>query len=160
MALPKNHDVNADPSRLRSAERGASMVEMAMVLPLFLILVFGIIEFSYALAQHNEIRHVIRAAARVASVDAAAAPGAMICTGFDLIPSSDVTYEITGVSPATGGPGGIAEVIATAPYRTLTGFFDTMFAGTTIDSRHNFYVEQQTIDAGPSWPTGGTVICP
>lgn len=131
-----------------------------MVLPLFLVLVFGIMEFSYAFAQHNEIRHVIREAVRVASVDAAAAPGALICSGFELIPSSNVTYEITGVSPATGGPGGISEVIATAPYQTLTGFFDTIFAGATIDSRHNFYVEQQTIDAGPSWPTGGTVTCP
>ncbi len=136
------------------------MVEMAIVLPIFLTLVLGIMEFSYALAQHNEIRHVVRDAARAVAVDAAADPETLICDAFNLVDGSGASYDITGVSIAPQGPGGTAEMMVTVPYQTLTGFFDGAFSGTTLDSTHNFYVEQATIDGSPSWPTGGTVNCP
>lgn len=160
MPLPNRIRRRTRVRSLRADERGATLVEMALVLPLFLTLVFGIIEFSYALAQHNELRHVVREASRVASVDAAADVQSLICDGFALINTADATYQVTGVSPAPGGPGGLAEVRTQVTYRTLTGFFDAMFAGTTLDSAHNFYVEQSTMDDGPTWPTGGVTPCP
>jgi len=49
-------------------ENGAALVEMAMVLPLLLLLVLGIIEFGMVLAQMNEIRHGAREGARYAAV--------------------------------------------------------------------------------------------
>jgi Flp pilus assembly protein TadG len=44
------------------------MVEFAVALPLLLILVLGIIEFGFVLAQMNEIRHGAREGARYAAV--------------------------------------------------------------------------------------------
>ena len=160
MPLPNRITHRTRFRRLRADERGVTLVEMALVLPLFLTLVFGIIEFSYALAQHNEIRHVVREASRVASVDATADVENLICNGFALIDAADATYEVSAVTPATAGPGGLAEVKSRVTYRTLTGFFDPLFAGTTLDSAHKFYVEQATIDDGPAWPSGGVTACP
>lgn len=47
---------------------GATAVEMAIILPLFLILIFGIIEFSLLLYNKNIISHAAREGARVGSV--------------------------------------------------------------------------------------------
>ncbi len=138
------------------------MVEMALVLPLFLILVFGIIEFSYAFAQNNEIRHVAREAARVATVDDAPTAQSLICNDFDLINSDVVEYRISAPLELTDpqASGGTAEVELRAPYQTLTGFFDGALAGANLESLHNFFVEQATIDAGPAWPSAGWQLCP
>jgi hypothetical protein len=132
-------------------ERGASMVEMALVLPLFLILVFGIMEFSYVFAQNNEIRNAVRETAREAGIDGdQATVTGLLCSSFDLIDPTEVVYRFTAVSAAPGGEGGIAELTARATYRTLTGFFDSMFVGVQLESRHNFYVEPD-VSPGPGW---------
>jgi Flp pilus assembly protein TadG len=44
------------------------MVEFALVMPLLLLLVLGIIEFGFVLAQMNEMRHGAREGARYAAV--------------------------------------------------------------------------------------------
>ena len=49
-------------------ERGASLVEFALIMPLLLILVLGIVEFGYLFAQFNEVRHAAREGARYAAV--------------------------------------------------------------------------------------------
>jgi len=49
-------------------ENGASLIEFAVAMPLLLILVLGIIEFGFLLAQMNEIRHGAREGARYAAV--------------------------------------------------------------------------------------------
>lgn len=38
-------------------QRGAALVEFAILLPLLLVVVMGIIEFGYALAQQLDVRH-------------------------------------------------------------------------------------------------------
>ncbi len=45
--------------RLRLARRGAHIVEMALVLPILIMVVFGIIEFARA----NQIRQAVKQAA-------------------------------------------------------------------------------------------------
>jgi hypothetical protein len=142
--------------RRRVGERGATMVETAIVFPLFILLVFGIIEFSFAYAQNNELRHVAREAAREVSVDAAAS-ASLICDGFALIEAPDVTYSFTGISDSDpDAPGGMATVSAAAQVRTLTGFFDSLLASTQLTTTHSFFVEQTVLDAGPGWLTGST----
>ena len=49
-------------------ERGQSMVEMALVLPLLLALVFGIIEFGNIYSHQLEVTNLARHGARVAIV--------------------------------------------------------------------------------------------
>ena len=61
--------------RLRSSERGASAVEAALVTPLLLLLVFGIVEMSMLMRDTVATTSSVRTGARTASVSAGAGPG-------------------------------------------------------------------------------------
>ena len=54
---------------MKRNERGASMVEFAVVVPLFFLLIFGIIEAGWFFAQQVEVRNAAREGARIAVVD-------------------------------------------------------------------------------------------
>ena len=56
-------------------ERGAVAVEAAIITPLLLLLVFGIIEFSLLMRDHVAVSSAVRAGGRMASASAAAGPG-------------------------------------------------------------------------------------
>ncbi|MGI9584504.1 MAG: TadE/TadG family type IV pilus assembly protein, partial [Acidimicrobiia bacterium] len=70
----------------QSRESGAALVEMAMVLPLVVLLLFGMIEASWAFAQANDVRHGTREGARLAAVDYGdvAAIGTEVCDRMDI----------------------------------------------------------------------------
>lgn len=53
----------------RSSRRGASLVEMAFVLPVFLLLVFALVEFGHALMVMNILTTVAKDAAHEGSFD-------------------------------------------------------------------------------------------
>lgn len=57
-----------DLRRFRTAEDGASAVEFAIVLPILVLLVFGIIEFGLAYNHYVSITHAAREGVRQASV--------------------------------------------------------------------------------------------
>ena len=70
----------------RTHERGAAMVEMAIVLPIFLALVFAIIEFSMVLFNWSRVIETSRAGVRYAivnNVECADVTGddGMVCPG-------------------------------------------------------------------------------
>jgi Flp pilus assembly protein TadG len=52
-------------------ERGASIVEFAIVAPLLFLLLFGIIDFGWAFSQNLDVKHAAREGARLAAVNAA-----------------------------------------------------------------------------------------
>jgi hypothetical protein len=68
---------DAHMRRLRDGARkrnsGAALVEMALVLPLLLLLVFGIIDFSLAIKDRMSLAQAAREGARVAAVGATTA---------------------------------------------------------------------------------------
>jgi Flp pilus assembly protein TadG len=110
-------------------DRGASLVEMAFTLPLLLLLLFGIIEASWAFSQQNNIRHGSREGARIAAVDfgSVAAIGQEVCDRMDVIAA---TQSPTGVLTPIGTDsdiGGQAEISVSANLRTITGFLDPIF---------------------------------
>ena len=53
----------------RNSEKGASLVEFAIVLPILLTLVFGIMEAGWMFSQQVEVRNAAREGARLAVVD-------------------------------------------------------------------------------------------
>ena len=53
----------------KHARRGAAMVEMALVLPIFLMLILGIIEFGRAMMIANLVTNAAREGARMAVLD-------------------------------------------------------------------------------------------
>ena len=59
--------VRAD--RYKSRERGANLVEFAILAPLLIMLLFGIIEFAWIFAQNLDVRHGAREGARLAAVN-------------------------------------------------------------------------------------------
>ena len=54
--------------RIKKSEKGQSMVEFALVLPLLLILLFGILEFGLIFNSYLTITHASREGARIASL--------------------------------------------------------------------------------------------
>lgn len=61
--------------RRRRDERGAAAVEAALITPILVLLVFGIIEFSFVLRDYQVVSSDVRAGARIASTGAGAGPG-------------------------------------------------------------------------------------
>ncbi len=110
----------------RENESGAALVEFALVLPLLLVLVFGIIDFGLYFYNDLQLTHVARDAARFASVgDVAGANAAIV--GATLISTS---IDSSSVDPAsTGSP---ATVTLTATYSTLTPLPRFVGMGDTI----------------------------
>lgn len=53
---------------------GVAAIEMALVLPVFLMIVFGIIEFGRALKTWNEVDHALGRAVRLINLDANTTP--------------------------------------------------------------------------------------
>ena len=132
------------------------MVEMAFVLPLFLVLVFGIIEFSFAFAQNNELRNLAREGARIATVQSISSQDItdQLCSGISLIDSSSFGFKVDGVdgngTDPTGSKGAIGEAYAEVQLRTLTGFFDAALTGIDFRSTVRFFVERP-LEAAPAW---------
>ena len=129
-----------------------------MVLPLFLALIFGIIEFSYAVAQNNEIRHVSREATRELGVNPSADAMTLVCGGFDLIDPSDALVSLDAAGVVAGDS---AELAVDVTYQTLTGFFDAMFVGVHLETAHRFAVDQPFGGGSPGWAADfGPTVCP
>jgi len=55
--------------RIIKSEKGASAVEFALILPILIILVFGIVEFGIAFNNYITITHAAREGVRIAAVD-------------------------------------------------------------------------------------------
>ncbi|GAG91891.1 unnamed protein product [marine sediment metagenome] len=55
--------------RIIKSEKGASAVEFALILPILIILVFGIVQFGIAFNNYITITHAAREGARIAAVD-------------------------------------------------------------------------------------------
>ena len=108
--------------RLRSARNcgGASAVESALTAPLFLMLIFGIIESGLVMWTHASLQHGVELAARCASIDKVTCPDSNSTTAYaaknmyGLNPSPSVINVDT---PACGN-----RVRATYNYNSLVGY--------------------------------------
>jgi len=85
-------------------ERGAVVVEFALLFPILMLLVFGILDFGWMIERGNVVNNVTRDAARVASLGGTYAQvQSTITTGladYDITaPSSNVTISITCTNP-------------------------------------------------------------
>ena len=144
-------------------DRGANLVEFAILAPLLIMLLFGIIEFAWVFAQNLDIRHGAREGARLAAVNfpVGTTNGSTarnntdrdalideICARMDI--ASGVTVDLQ--SPGTVGAAATATTSATRD--TLTGLLDwaippTMVLSSTVEIR----VEQPATWANA--PAGG-----
>jgi Flp pilus assembly protein TadG len=86
-------------------QQGAAMVEMALVLPLLLLILFGIIQFGLLLFRYQGMQTAAREGARVASIGTndTSAILARVDDTLDQLPFGS-TEPITTVSPSSTRP--------------------------------------------------------
>ena len=129
-------------SRLRRNDRGASLVEFAFIAPLLILLLLGIVEFGWGLAQQIDVRHKARETLRQAIVDAPLSDIEAQACADDMVKGSDVTGVLlnTGVDVGTA-----ATVTVTADVRQITGLFGFLWGpNPTMSSTVEGRVEQET----------------
>ena len=82
------------------ARRGESLVEFALVLPILLILLLGILYFGRAVAAYNSVSNGARSGARVAIVnqDLDAIQNAVLSEAFGLS-DVEVDFDPNGIRP-------------------------------------------------------------
>lgn len=151
------------PSR---RERGASLVEFALVLPFLLLLVLGIVEFAWLFGLNNDIRHGAREGARYAAVDAGGNPEirAYMCSAME--PLGGAGFEELRIQleqlDTNGSPGmqigdtGSLTVEADVNSLSRLGFIEALMPD-QLSSTIEFRIEQ-----GPTWtndPGLVTVSC-
>ena len=130
----------------RRSERGASLVEFALVFPLLITLLFGIMEAGWLFAQLTETRNAAREGARLAVVDFGSGEEVIAETCARANFSADgatVTITMTGdVEDPLGDPTANVTVDIVKAYESLTGFLDPVFGGTPLDSSVTMRVER------------------
>jgi len=131
----------------KAGERGANLVEFAILAPLLILLVFGIIEFSWVFAQNLNVRHGAREGARLAAVDFTPLV-TETCARMDIV--SGATVDLLGTDLNGGGVdvGDEVAVTVAAPINPITGLFNTWLPG-TLTSTVAIRIEQT-----PSWSSG------
>lgn len=92
----------------KDGRRGAAMVEMALVLPVFMMVTLGIIEFGRALWVANMVTNAAREATRAAVLDGSSNASVTqaakeFLTGSLSVAASDVNVSIA-ITPASGNP--------------------------------------------------------
>jgi len=126
----------------RNRDRGANLVEFALIAPLLVLLLLGIVELGWGLAQHIDVRHKARETLRLAIVDEPLSEiEARAC--IDDIVKSD---NIQNISLTTGTTEGEPiSVTVTADLQMLTGLFGVFFGSTPqISSTVEGRVEQDS----------------
>lgn len=125
---------------------------MALVMPLLLVLVFGIMEAGWLFAQVTETRNAAREGARLAVVDFGTASQVAFETCNRAALSSDgavVTVTPAGdVSDPIGDPTANVTVDVQNTYNTLTGFLDPIFAGASLDAQVTMRIERPLVNLG------------
>ena len=150
-------------------QRGASLVEFALVLPLFALLLLGMIDFGLLFGGFTSLRGGVEAGARLASVDdyatgdtcsASDATSEMVCAiaarvGKNLIGTTNSGievginfYDTTGTSESTAQIGDSVVVCERVNMKSTTGFTAWMLNGRSMTSQSELRLEQ-----APSYAT-------
>ncbi len=137
-------------------ERGAAIVEMAMVAPLLLLLLLGIIEFGAVFAQFNDVRHGAREGARFAAVNGGSATAIrdLVCDSMDFSNGiGQITIDLTRTSDTLGST---ATITVTADVDSLSNapMISSMLPG-DVSSTIDFRLEQKA-----TWTATAGMVCP
>jgi Flp pilus assembly protein TadG len=113
-------------------DRGAAAVEFALVLPLLLLIVFGIIDFGRALNAQITLTQAAREGARLAALGQ---PGVVSRTQSAATGLSPVSVSVTSC-PAGAGPADNATVTASYTFSFITpvGAIAGLFCGGRLGS--------------------------
>jgi Flp pilus assembly protein TadG len=136
-------------------ERGANLVEFAILMPLLLLMLLGIIEFGYFLGEYNDVRHGAREGARLAAVNAGDNDflHTRTCESMDL--TSNIEVQFT--DGASGQAGETGSVTVSAAPGSLSGLnFISVFLPSNLVTSIEFRLEQPS----EAWGSFGPWACP
>ncbi|MCO8269831.1 pilus assembly protein [Actinoplanes sp. TRM 88003] len=123
--------LNPGPGTVRRparGEEGTAAVEAALVLPLILLILFGIVDFGRALQQQALLVAAVREGARTAALNGTSGTVQTKVQGIAGTDAAVTTTLCTGGSSTTAD----ATVTATQPFTALTPVFVLMqYYGTT-----------------------------
>ena len=118
--------------RGQKREKGATLIEFALVLPLLLMLLFGIVEFGWLFSVNLDVKHGAREGARIAAVNEFTGVGD-VCARMDIAAMPGQTR--VAVTRSANTIGSDITVTVDAPADTLTGFLDWAIpSGTRLKS--------------------------
>jgi Flp pilus assembly protein TadG len=129
----------------RSSRQGAAVIEFAVVAPLFLLLLGGIIEFGQAFRTEHTLSNACRRGARAAVVQGATVSQVhqkvkSQCAESLGVSEGDIAIQITvnGVAASDlsqAQQGAEIEVTVSIPYnKVCVGFFAKLFSQSTLSS--------------------------
>ena len=131
-------------------ENGQSLVEFALVLPLLLILLLGILDFGRAVAAYNAVSNGARSGARVAIVDQN--PDAIrMAVESEAIGLESVTVSFNGTydpDPACPRIGCLIEVTVSTQYLPATPLIGNIVGSFTVQSTSRMPIER-TFSSSP-----------
>lgn len=131
-------------------DSGAALVEFAILAPLLLLLVVGIIEFGWLFAQMNELRHVAQEGARWGAVSRPDVTGDASLTEADLVQRACDAANLPGgttvfisADNGDGAVGSTASVTVRADVQSLTNApIISSFLPSTLNNTATFRLEQ------------------
>lgn len=149
--MPSQHQSVGKPMRRRSpwtarrrSQSGQSLVEFALVLPILLLLLVGILDLGRAVAAYNSVSNGARSGARVAIVDQneAAVTTAVESEAFGL-PAVDVEYDWNVESdPQCPRIGCVIEVTVSTDYTPATPIIGNITGSFTVSSSSRMPIER------------------
>jgi len=116
--------------RPRKRERGQSMVEFALVLPLMLLVLMGMVDFSRMLGVYLTLQNATREGARLAVTGATdSAIAARVDAMAPTLTASSLTVTVT---PAQGSrtSGSDVTIASRYPYKIMTPVVSAIVGGT------------------------------
>lgn len=130
-------------------DRGAALVETAVIAPFLFLIMFGIIEFGLLFGIKLDVSQGSREASRLAAVNYQAVSTstgstqtseivAATCARMELADSSMVSISL----PSGTSIGDTVEITITTPADPVTGMFDPWLSGTTVTSTLQTRLEQ------------------
>jgi Flp pilus assembly protein TadG len=150
-----------------AGEDGAALVEFAFLVPLLILIIFGIIEFGWAFYQQLDVRHGVREGARLAAVAADSTTAALkteTCGRMDTKNNTTVRFEVPSqredASANTNDIGGAAKVTVTRTVNQLTGSFGFAIANPyTLSSTVWIRLEQKPVWSASLGSDSGALGC-
>lgn len=143
--------------RKHRRERGASLVEFAIVMPVLFLLLFGITDFGMQFANMNAVRQGTRDGARQAVVANFGAsnvcalngvadtskPGAyLICLTKSRVGLANENVRVKVRFTSSNNVGNSVLVCSMFPMSSVSGFFTPLFSGRILKTKVEMRIEQ------------------